>query len=301
MDESLSSWLALREPADFAARSATLAEATARRLDAADPVRVVDLGTGTGSNLRYLIDRLSHHQEWLLVDRDQRLLNEVSDRMQTWAIARGYEVSREHDGLILGRKGRNCRIATRQMDLGVLASDEIFERRHLVTASALLDLVSVEWLRALANRCAEHRCAALFALSYNGESHAVPREPEDDEIRMLMNRHQRTDKGFAPAAGPDASAAAARAFEAVGYHVQRERTNWILGPELPDLQRQLIEGWAHAALEIAPERTGLIRDWLSRRLEHLRHGRSRIVVGHEDLAAWPRETSVQMTRETPPG
>jgi len=287
MDESLSSWLALREPADFAARSATLAEATARRLDAADPVRVVDLGTGTGSNLRYLIDRLSQHQEWLTVDRDQRLLNEVSDRMQTWAIARGYEVNREHDGLILGRQGRNCRMTTRQMDLGVLADDEIFQGRHLVTASALLDLVSVEWLRALANHCVAHRCAALFALSYNGESHAMPREPEDDEIRGLMNRHQRTDKGFAPAAGPDASAAAALAFETVGYEVRRERTNWVLGPEFPELQRQLMEGWAHAALDIAPERTVLIRDWLVRRLEHLRQGRSRIVVGHEDLAAWP--------------
>jgi len=288
MDESLSSWLALREPADFAARSATLADTIARRLDAADPVRIVDLGTGTGSNLRYLIDRLSPHQEWLLVDRDQRLLTEVGDRMQTWANARGYEVNRERDGLILGREGRRCRITTRRMDLGVLSGDEIFQGRHLVTASALLDLVSVDWLRALANHCAAHRCAALFALSYNGESHAVPREPEDDEIRALMNRHQRTDKGFAPAAGPDASAAAARVFEAVGYDVQRERTNWLLGPELPELQRQLMEGWAHAALEIAPERSAAIRDWLARRLEHLRQGRSRIVVGHEDLAAWAR-------------
>jgi len=288
MDDSLSSWLALREPADVAARSATLAEATARRLDSADPVRVVDLGTGTGSNLRYLIDRLSPRQEWLLVDRDRRLLTEVGDRMQIWAIARGYEVSSEQDGLSLGRKGRSCRITTRQMDLGVLDDDELFEGRHLVTASALLDLVSVEWLRALANHCEAHGCAALFALTYNGESHAVPREPEDDEIRALMNRHQHTDKGFAPAAGPDASAAAASAFEAVGYQVHRERTNWILGPEFPELQRELIEGWARAAREIAPERTALIRDWLARRLEHLRQERSRVVVGHEDLAALPR-------------
>jgi hypothetical protein len=287
MDESLSSWLALREPADFAARSATLAAATARRLQTAEPVRVVDLGTGTGSNLRYLIDRLSPRQEWLVVDRDRRLLDEVRARMQAWAIARAYEVSHDRDQLLLRRDGRECRIATRQMDLGVLADDRIFEGRHLVTASALLDLVSVEWLCALANHCRTHRCAALFALSYNGESQSLPLEQEDDEIRALMNRHQRTDKGFAPAAGPEASAAAARAFEASGFDVQRERTNWILGPESSELQRELIEGWARAALEIAPENAPWIRDWLARRLDHLRQGHSQIVVGHEDLAAWP--------------
>jgi hypothetical protein len=212
--------------------------------------------------------------------------------MQAWALARDYQVGFEHDVLILRREGRECRIETRQMDLGVLADDEIFRRRDLVTASALLDLVSVEWLCALASQCQIHRCATLFSLTYNGESQSLPREREDDEIRGLLNRHQRTDKGFAPAAGPEASAAAARAFEALGYDVRRERTNWILGPESSELQRQLIEGWAHAALEIAPEYTGVIGDWLARRLDHLHQGRSRIVVGHEDLAAFPREEPV---------
>jgi hypothetical protein len=286
MDESLSRWLALREPADFAARSATLADAAALRLGAADPVRVVDLGTGSGSNLRYLIDRLPGRQEWLLVDRDPRLLSELGERMRAWATARGYEVCRDGAALIVRRESRECRIETREMDLGVLHDDEIVRGRHLVTASALLDLVSEEWLCTLAEHCRAHRCAALFALTYNGESHPVPREREDEDIRSLMNRHQKTDKGFAPAAGPEATAAAARAFAAAGYNVHRERTNWVLGPESSELQRELIEGWAHAALELAPEQAGVIRDWLARRLEHLRQGRSQVVVGHEDLAAW---------------
>jgi hypothetical protein len=287
MGDSLSSWLALRERADFAARSATLANAIALRLDAADPVRVVDLGTGTGSNLRYLIDHLPRRQQWLLVDRDQRLLDELGERMRVWAAARGYDVDTEQTDVLLRRNDRECRLQTRATDLGVLSDGSIFSGRHLVTASALLDLVSDEWLCALAGHCCANGSLALFALTYNGESHSVPREREDDEIRALMNRHQRTDKGFAPAAGPGATASAARAFEAVGYEVRRERTNWMLGPESAELQHELIEGWAHAALEMAPDKAGMIRDWLAQRLDHVRQGRSRIIVGHEDLAAWP--------------
>jgi hypothetical protein len=53
-----------------------------------------------------------------------------------------------------------------------------------------------------------------------------------------------------------------------------------------ELQRQLIDGWAQAATEIAPARRALIDHWKARRLEHVDANRSHLVVGHEDLAAW---------------
>ena len=122
-----------------------------------------------------------------------------------------------------------------------------------MTASALLDLVSETWLQTVARHCREAGAAVLFALTYNGRSHCSPEEPEDDAIRELMNRHQRAnDKGFGPAAGPEAIECAARSFAAVGYHVRRESSDWVLPPYMRELQRQLIEGWAEAALEIAP-------------------------------------------------
>ena len=50
----LSGWLKLREAADAASRSTDLMNAAVRAAAAsgADPVRVLDLGTGAGSNLR---------------------------------------------------------------------------------------------------------------------------------------------------------------------------------------------------------------------------------------------------------
>jgi hypothetical protein len=108
-----------------------------------------------------------------------------------------------------------------------------------------------------------------------------------------MNRHQRTnDKGFGSAAGPDAVDCAERWFVAAGYHVRREPSDWRLTPEQGELQRQLIEGWAQAAREIAPQQMGMIHDWLARRLAHVEAGCSQVVVGHEDLAAWLPQNEV---------
>jgi hypothetical protein len=261
--DSLSAWLALREPADVAARSSALTDAIARVLPRTPPLRILDLGSGTGSNVRYLSPRLAGVQEWLLVDRDPDLLSEVP------------------------RGTATCRIETRSLNLAALGDAEIFAGRDLVTASALLDLVSARWLDTLASRCRASGAAMLFALTYNGEARCSPDEPEDDIIRDLMNRHQKTDKGLGgPAAGPDGVECARRSFAAAGYRVRRDASNWSLSAGERELQKALIEGWAHAAAEMAPERVSMIQAWLARRLAHVEAGRSQVIVGHEDLAAW---------------
>jgi hypothetical protein len=105
-----------------------------------------------------------------------------------------------------------------------------------------------------------------------------------------VNRHQRTDKGFGPALGPDAIAHAAAVFTAFGYTVRREQSDWILGPSFSSgvsyaLQRQLLDGWADAAASIAPEAGPLVKAWRTKRIAHLDAGRSILKVGHQDLTA----------------
>lgn len=282
-------WLALREPADAAARSGSLAESLvhARPHDEPDkPVRVLDLAAGTGANARYLADRWPRGQHWLLVDVDATLLALLPEHVSRWAQTRGCVVSTGEHGLSVGAAGRpDVRIATRQVDLAALDDPALFANRDVVTASALLDLVGEPWLRALAARCRDAGASALFALTYDGRIECTPGEPEDRAIRDLVNRHQRTDKGFGPALGPDAIGVAERCFVGEGFQVRRERSDWQLSSEMRELQRPLIDGWARAATEIAPVERASIDRWRARRLAHVDEGRSHIVVGHEDLCA----------------
>lgn len=254
---SLAEWLALREPHDAVARSARLTQAVADALPRDRPLKILDLGSGTGSNPRYLAPRLPAGQQWLLVDKDASLM-----------------AAAPHE--------------TRQVDLGAQDAPEIFEGRDLVTASALLDLVSAPYLEWLAQRCRANNAVALLALTYTGRSECEPAEPEDGVMCALLNLHQQeSDKGFGPAAGPNAVARAEAAFAAAGYRVRREPSDWRLGADAGELQRLLMQGWADVALEMAPYEGEVIADWLARRFAHLDAGRSRIVVSHEDLAAFP--------------
>ena len=287
MDNLLSTWLDLREPADAAARSNRLTSKIADTLATGETVQALDLATGTGSNLRYLAPHLPGRQRWLMVDRDSALLALLPGLMRSWGAARRYRVTPVggNECVIEGEQ-LQCHIETLSLDLNSLDDADIFAGRQLVTASALLDLVSEEWLGALAARCRNVGAAVLFGITYNGWSACSPEEPEDEMVRHLFNRHQKTDKGLGgPAAGPDAAGHAARCLADAGYRVWTEHSDWMLGSAERELQRRLIDGWADAAVESAPDNAPVIAQWRARRIAHVDAGRSQIVVGHLDLAA----------------
>jgi len=285
-------WLTLREPFDAAARAATLVAKLGRRVATGTteaPQHVVDLGCGTGANLRYLAPKLGGVQHWRLVDHDGALLEAALAITSGRARARGAEVQRQGPEVTILATDFTCRVQCEPRDLGArgasLTGIEL-PQGGLVTASALLDLVSNDWLKALAACCHDARAAVCFALSYDGRAVCKPAEPDDGEVLELFNRHQLGDKGFGAALGPAAAAAARSAFAARGYHTRELPSDWQIGPQHRAMQRALLDGWLGAAQETAPSRKSQLADWHARRCAHLDAERSQLRVGHVDLIGW---------------
>ncbi len=280
MESFSADWLTLREPADHAARVEALVTTLAASL--ATPggsTRGVDLAAGTGSNVRYLLPRLPALTHWMLVDHDAALLAEATARLAAHPDARGHTFS------------------PRRADLNDLAALPI-DGAALVTASALLDLVSADWMRAFARRCREARVHVLCTLSYDGRLDGDPADAFDARVRDLVNAHQRTDKGFGRALGPDATRAAVAAFGAEGFAVTVGDSDWVLDGTQAELQRQLIAGWAGAARDMAPAEEAAIIAWRDRRLAAVESGASRLRVGHGDLLALSPATSRALADDT---
>jgi hypothetical protein len=271
-------WLALREPADTRARDVKLTARLAEWARSRGPVRFIDLACGTGANRRYLAPRAGGDAHWLLVDGDAGLLERAG------SVADGQD-----DGCSVVRAsvGSGGRIETRQLDLVTDLHALDFAPDTVITASALLDLVSDRWLVQLVERCGASRCASLFALSYDGRIAFTPVDADDEWVRELVNRHQLGEKGFGPASGPGAWRRACELFREAGYDVQAAQSDWNLVPAERQLQQALLEGWAGAAMELASNEADRCRRWLTCRLAHVANEASRITVGHQDVLALP--------------
>jgi SAM-dependent methyltransferase len=269
-------WLALREPADTRSRAAALevglaAAMAARAPPPGRPWIALDLASGTGSNVRHLAPRLPGPQHWRLLDADPRLL----------------ALARERCAGLQAADGSPVVVETRTLDLARGSLAGVCHGARLVTASALLDLVSETWLQDLSAACASAGAAALLALDYDGRRECLPGDAGDAQALAAFNQHQRQDKGFGPALGPRATEVAAGAFAARGFRVQGAPSDWRLGPEEAALQGSLLRGWAEAAIQVQPEARAAHGAWLARREAHLVTRGSRLQVGHQDLLALP--------------
>jgi hypothetical protein len=257
----------------------------------AQPIHAIDLATGTAANLRYLSPLLGGAQTWQLIDHDQALLDAIPARLAEWSRDRGSTSRASGEGIRIDDPGFECEVHYRSRDLARDLTAINVPRGSLVTAAALLDLVSDSWLADLAAHCRASYAPVLFALTYNGEIRFEPSDPEDELVTALVNRHQSTDKGFGSALGPAAAARAVELFEQCGYTVETALSDWHLGPQHRQLQRALLEGWTTAAIEMAPAQAGVLGHWAERRNQQLASGRSTFVVGHTDLVGLPPRDS----------
>ncbi|WP_342360477.1 class I SAM-dependent methyltransferase [Terrarubrum flagellatum] len=276
-------WLALREPADHAARNRDILSEVAAHFAGADHLSIIDLGCGAGSNLRGAALALpASRQSWTLIDYDPTLLAVARDRLAAWAD----RAESQGEELLIEKAGKEIAVDFRRADLNADVDRVLGWRPDLVTAAALFDLVSADWIDRFVASLARHRLPLYTVLTYDGREEWTPPHALDAGIHRAFLEHQRRDKGFGPSAGPDAISRMASAFAASGYRVATGDSPWRLGAREASLAEELIAGIAQAAGETGFAPDG-VAAWREARLASLAQSDSSPLVGHLDLWARP--------------
>ena len=262
-------WLALREPADATARAGELVDALVRHLPPDRPLVVHDLGCGTGSMVRWLAPRLPGPQRWVLHDRDRDLL----DLVATYPLP-------------LSGDGTAVTVETRPGDITRLRPEGL---RHadLLTASALLDMMTAAELARFVTGCVGAGCPVLVTLSVVGRVELGPPDPLDGDLADAFNAHQRRATPTGALLGPDASAAAVAGLGAADLDVTVRPSPWRLGSDHRRLAAAWLTGWVDAAVEQRSDLAAEAESYTRRRLAQAAAGTLTVTVHHEDLLAVP--------------
>jgi hypothetical protein len=263
-------WLALREPADAAARSLDLVEHLGRRLPGAGCRVIHDLGCGTGAMGRWLAPLLAGPQRWVMHDRDADLLE----------VAAADLPGRAADGAAVT-------VEPRQSDITGLEPGDL-AGASLITASALLDVLTAAELAGLVAVCADAGCPVFLTLSVVGRVGLNPMDPLDSRVAAAFDAHQRREARGDRLLGPDAVAAAAEAFGRLGAEILVRPSPWRLAASHAGLTEEWFTGWVSAACEQELELAAETDAYACSRLAQARAGRLAVMVDHADLLVLPR-------------
>lgn len=273
-----SEWLALREPADHAARNPQVLAAVGAYFAGKPSLSVLDLGSGAGSNLRGSYASLPERQHWTLVDHDGDLLALARERLLAWAD----EAREQGEELVLTKDDKTITVDTRQVDLNKDLEWVLGWQPDLVTAAAFFDLASKAWIERFVAALASQNLPLYAVLTYDGREKWKPAHRADARMLAAFKHHQHTDKGFGPAAGPEACEIMAEAFRKSGLAISTADSAWLLDGSREALRTALAEGIAEAVRETGQLDAAAIAGWLE-----ARRSATSVLIGHQDLWARP--------------
>jgi len=258
-------WLTLREDADARSRSRALAVQAAEMVGA--PLIVHDLGSGTGSMMRWLAPLLPGPQTWVLHDWNHALLERAAAQP------------------VLDGTGVPTTVRTNVEGLELLRASTL-AGASLVTTSALLDVLARDEIEAIVRACVAAGAPVLFGLSVTGGVQLDPADPGDHVFQAAFNDHQRRTAHGRRLLGPDAVGVATDLFRSAGWSVRVAETPWVLDAA----DRVLVEEWMRDRLTAAVQERPALREWAAeyaaRRAAQLAGAGLGVVVHHQDILAW---------------
>jgi len=221
---------------------------------------------------RWLAPLLPRPQHWVLHDRNADLLKVAAADLPGPAA-----------------DGAAVTVEAKQSDITRLHPGDLADAT-LITASALLDLLTEDELAGLVNVCVGAGCPALLTLNVVGRVDLTPSDPLDRRVAAAFDAHQRRTTEGGRLLGPDAVAVAIEELGRLGAEVLVRPSPWRLGALQVDLAAEWFTEWVGAACEQDPDLAAETAAYTRRRLAEARAGQLAVTVDHADLLVLPRQS-----------
>lgn len=260
-----------------------------------DPIRIVEIGVGTGSMIARLAewDALPPAVSYRAVDLNKEVLSAARRRLPERLRAAGYTVDRQSARMLAHRRLDDGTQSTLELSLEVGDGFSLTDEADAVIASAVLDLVDLDSALTGLGSILRHDGLLYAPMTFNGRTSFSPDDPLDDRIERLYHRHM--DEVRDQPGGSQAGHDLLDRLPAAGYTVlEAGGGDWIVRPvdgAYPHAESTML---AHLlatideALADYPDdvlSTSTRQQWIETRTDQLDRGELSMVAHHLDVLA----------------
>ena len=253
-------WLFEREKIDNLSKSKFIIKKINSCLSAHDEVRIMDLGTGTGSNFRYLAKKIKAKKiSWILIDISKESLIEVKKN-----------ILKNHTKDKISIINQNV----------IKNIDKIkFESSDLVSGSAFLDIMPLHWFKSFYKYNVNTKLI-YFSINYDGYFKFYPLHKDDKTVLNLFNADQRSAKHKNDlAVGPNCTKLIEMQFKKT-HKIYSYKSNWSVKN---NKKFQLM--FLNFCTNVLNKHNKDFTSWLTFRNKNIINNTSKLIVNNRDFLA----------------
>jgi hypothetical protein len=270
---------------DCEARNQKVEQACFHHFYGKNEMTIVDLGSGTGSNCLYFFEKFPSQQDWIFIEKDEKISQYALNRLGIEADKKGYEVTHATNSLVLKKEDRNVKIKYITDSFLNLVDLVDLDKVDLVMASAVFDLISFSQFVDFGSVLLEKNLPLLTTLNY-AEMNFNSDAPSDvvfiEKYESFMNRPQE----FGKAMGKKCPRILVDFFQKQEAKVEYGSSIWKLEGESAQVMNHhllnFMESASNQMIEGQEEKI-LFKDWITTKREAVEEGTLDTYVQYYDL------------------
>ena len=278
------SWIKAREQYDLKYRSNLLKEQYKKDRSSFD--RIIDLGSGNGSFLRYCHCKKIIFKEMLLMDYDSKLLRDFYASTYSYLNGKDYSILKESPTKYKLKKIDIIKTKNIQlMNANILKSLNIINNYDLISLSAMSDILPTLFIKKLLNKVDKNKII-YFSICFDGNIKWASSHKYDKYILTMFNKNQETNKSSGYTVG-------AKSIKLIGEHSMKKKYNFQIEDSSWQLnsynesskyfQKMYLDTIYKPLKKDDITDKDMLSEWRKVKLKDIMAGKSKIVVGHKDI------------------
>ena len=277
-------WINLRESYDMLSRSDLLQNLY--KNNKMNLKKVIDLGGGNGSFLRWCHYKNIIYDDFLIIDNDEALLKSFYPRTKSYLSMMSLSLIKDN---MMSYRIQNLKnnkdgfITLKKQDF--YKSIDIINDYNLVSFSAVSDLLSKKFIKCLFDKV-NKGTNLYFSICFDGRVKWKNKNKHDKYIVSMFNQHQKQEKTTGVALGLDSINFIKNLSKKNDYKIYIDDSSWSIDSHDNDsrvFQKAYLNTIYKPLKKFELTDKDILEDWFRSKKNDIEGKNSNLVVGHKDI------------------